>query len=198
MINLNRFEHYTLDSFLAAKARRRDDRHALWMALSCALACVAIFAAQHWLSVDQSPTQIAFAQVGTLKIAAYADDTSLSHESEWLAAFGDALGEWRRVLPGRKVKEPTLMFSSECFGDGAIACADVKLNAIRVKQPDTGADKKTVLMHEIAHLFGVPHIQGDALMDAAYRHAVKRPTEASVALANVYQHRTLKLNEPDE
>jgi hypothetical protein len=46
-------------------------------------------------------------------------------------------------------------------------------------------DRTTVMMHEIGHLLGVPHITDDKLMEpiAEPNLVLEEPTEAAVALA---------------
>jgi len=49
-----------------------------------------------------------------------------------------------------------------------------------------GADPETLMLHEIGHLLGVPHIQDDDLMDAIQHGAKRRaPTPAAIALAKL-------------
>jgi hypothetical protein len=42
---------------------------------------------------------------------------------------------------------------------------------------------KTILMHEIGHLIGVPHIEGDKLMNSKYLGKVDKLTPFAIALA---------------
>jgi hypothetical protein len=44
-------------------------------------------------------------------------------------------------------------------------------------------------MHEIGHLLGVPHIEGDALMNPSYAGKVGAPTPDAVALAKLRERR---------
>lgn len=89
-------------------------------------------------------------------------------------ALFEAVKEWRGAL-GRRVKEPALLLDSpagaNCMGDfggGIIACADVDKYTIFVRSIYY-ADAKTIMLHELGHLLGVPHIQGDPLMDSVYQ-----------------------------
>lgn len=100
-------------------------------------------------------------------------------------AMDSALAKWRVAL-GHDVKRPEFLVSDNMGGcddqSGLIACAQPSTYRIFVKSIFY-ADPETVLMHEIGHLLGVPHIEGDALMAATYQGKVEKPTKLAVALA---------------
>lgn len=100
-------------------------------------------------------------------------------------ALDDALALWGQAL-GTTPRRPPLVVGQvgDCAGDMGqlIACADVKAYKIIIRQIYY-ADPKTVMMHELGHLLGVPHIDGDALMGSVYGGAVEKPTRQAIALA---------------
>jgi hypothetical protein len=101
-------------------------------------------------------------------------------------ALDSAVSEWSEAL-GREVKRPALnMANGDCGAEyaGVIACADKRGYAIKVTAIYY-ADPRTVMMHELGHLLGVPHIEGDKLMNAVYGGAVDHPTKFAVAIARV-------------
>lgn len=55
----------------------------------------------------------------------------------------------------------------------------------------TDEASRSILIHEVGHLLGVPHIADDPLMDPVYKGPLDRPTESAVALAQVaLRHRS--------
>ena len=100
-------------------------------------------------------------------------------------ALDYAVAAWSKSL-GYQVKKPLLKKDdNNCemdFGGGVIACADAATYSIMVRSIYY-ADPKTIMMHEMGHLLGVPHISQDPLMDAIYQGPVTEPTPWSVAIA---------------
>lgn len=71
-----------------------------------------------------------------------------------------------------------------CGPSISIACADMTTQTIFISNDNEPVDRTTIMMHEIGHLLGVPHIEGDALMDAKYQYkALDGPTDKAVAIA---------------
>jgi hypothetical protein len=66
----------------------------------------------------------------------------------------------------------------------ASACAFPESNRIVIVDLSQGR-ASTVMMHEMGHLLGVPHIFGDSLMDPMYHGPVDKPSPAAVALAKL-------------
>lgn len=107
-------------------------------------------------------------------------------------ALDYAVGRWQFELPRYTVKRPELYQgqANNCWeGSNAqtIACADSKNYRITIQesQMDSKIDWQSIMLHEVGHLLGVPHIQGDALMDSGYTHKVESPTAFSIAIAKI-------------
>lgn len=102
-----------------------------------------------------------------------------------LAEFDYALAEWRNAL-GRKIKRPALRQGGARCHDVAttLACADMENYAV-VLLRDKDVSLKTVFMHEIGHLLGVPHIENDPLMDAVYQGSTATPSRYAVVIAKL-------------
>lgn len=96
-----------------------------------------------------------------------------------------AIQAWRRALGVSHlgITRPHILIAGKggC-SEYAIACTirgDIALD-----HADTPVDYPTIFMHEVGHLLGVPHIEGDALMDSAYQgKALTAPTPDSILLA---------------
>jgi hypothetical protein len=106
----------------------------------------------------------------------------------WVRPANRAITAWIGVL-SKRYENPTISFhliadASGC-GPKAIACADSATSTIYVCQHGDNVDRTTVMMHEIGHLLGVPHITDDKLMEpiAEPNLVLEEPTEAAVALA---------------
>ena len=114
---------------------------------------------------------------------------------ESTTALMRAIMAWRQS--GLRVTMPDLVEgnSSNCEDDrGTIACADMKKNRIILVSQTAyhdmhlkADDLKTIMMHEVGHLLGVPHIEGDPLMEQAYNgKPLSKPTPFAVAIARAY------------
>lgn len=113
------------------------------------------------------------------------EDTSKADQ----LALTAAMDAWSRALgPQYHISRPRLIIG----GDGA---CDTENDSIACSYADrividhwSGQDKVTVMMHEIGHTLGVPHIAGDALMNAVLMEKpVKFPTPDAIALAKLHQ-----------
>ena len=97
----------------------------------------------------------------------YGNDVVQPVSKEWSVALAKAENSWKHVLPGYRLpSHPTLsqiQIGGSHGGLTAIACANPQTNEIYVvSKCDTAeCDKFSVMLHEYAHLLGVPHIEDD-------------------------------------
>lgn len=188
---MREFRFQTISEFHAHKERIRGN-----VAYVFLLVCLASAAASaDWIidKIQHKPT--ASASSGTagffiIDSGSYAypkplSGVSLEHFQNSLTA---AVNSWAVVL-GRPVEIPPIHFGTCGFVTNALACADRETYAIistGLESDNKEYDLKSILMHEVGHLLGVPHIDGDALMDPVYQQKLDWPTPAAVALAKLY------------
>lgn len=117
------------------------------------------------------------------------------------AELPKALAAWEKAL-GHPLpfKRPNLRIGS-CSGmpESELGCAELGDPPTVVIDDDGSEGRRAkvggILLHEIGHLLGVPHIQGDRLMDPVYqKDGVEAPTEEAVALALIAEKRRRGLN----
>jgi len=101
--------------------------------------------------------------------------------------LASAIGAWEAALH-RHIDEPRFLSGDairDCTRSDAVACEHFNEYTIYATKTafQGGYDLRTVLMHEIGHLLGVPHIEGDALMNTDYTAKVEKPTIFAIALA---------------
>jgi hypothetical protein len=106
-------------------------------------------------------------------------------------ALDVAVVAWRLALHDPSLETPKLT-RGFCGDRWASACASSQQNEIeftgKLKGPDgTYADLPTVFMHEIGHILGVPHMDGDPLMDPVYRGKLTAPSVDAVAVAKAHR-----------
>ncbi len=125
----------------------------------------------------------------TISGAIYKGDTrklkTVNPGSNYDRAFKQAIGSWEKSV-GALGFQPHLFIGdiSSCFDPRSIACAHTDgSNDIILIEESSGVDLKTVFMHEIGHLLGVPHIEGDDLMNPSYEKKQKEPSRDAVVLA---------------
>ncbi len=98
-------------------------------------------------------------------------------------ALVQAYQAWHRKLGTMPIPIPKLYDGTALHcGFSAIACTDPSRGEITIANK-AESDLRTVLMHEIGHLLGVPHIEDDSLMNSSYQETVGQPTDFAVALA---------------
>ncbi len=110
----------------------------------------------------------------------------------WLQADKDldyATRSWRVALNDDSIKKPKLSPGS-CGVSSALACVanggkwnEIFLTDVLGESENKKTDLKSVLMHEMGHLLGVPHIEGDPLMDPQYQGKLDRPSNLAVVIA---------------
>lgn len=102
-------------------------------------------------------------------------------------AFRAAVEEWRIALGGTlPIKYPRLakVEGNDCSNTHLMAEAQMELNRVIFCDPNQGGDLKSLMMHEVGHLLGVPHIDQDDLMNAYENGAkVDKPTPFAIAIA---------------
>lgn len=92
-----------------------------------------------------------------------------------------AVAAWERSL-GVKLRTPKLV-TGYC-SVAAVACAELGQNRITIQDGKRALHPKGILLHEIGHLLGVPHIEGDPLMDPVDHGAmISEPSELAVVIA---------------
>lgn len=181
-MNLNRFTHYTGKSWLQEKRarkskqlRRRIDLAWCVVAMGIALAFPAIV----FLNQPKAArTPVLLIEGRSVKGA---DNDQLW--STWIAAARLAQEKWRIAVPEMDDRPIRLVADPEGCHQGGIACARAADRSIWVAKSGEDVDRTTVMMHEIGHLFGLTHIEGDPLMDEAYQgNSLTEPSTAAVAI----------------
>jgi matrixin len=114
------------------------------------------------------------------------EDTPLPRptERELSIAVESARHAWEVALV-KPIPRPKVIFGdrNSCNSQTAYACAYVGENKIVIVRCPSGTSLSAILMHEIGHLLGVPHIEGDALMNAVYEGEAVHPTPFAIAIA---------------
>lgn len=98
-----------------------------------------------------------------------------------------AIEAWTEALGEFPIPHPLLLRSGPggCGSDPLILACVVNHSNVIVIVDLQGDDEQTVLLHEVGHLLGVPHIIGDPLMNPNYSKTQVVPSPFAVALAKV-------------
>ncbi len=206
---IRQYECGNIQKFVATKETRRT----IWNCSLLAFAAIAAsFGPRIFFSIAHHPSPASFSQISETTLAPGQSDLfvmlpnsttktipssdfygkdqmDLGTWQEWEAALKSARAEWSRVL-GMPAPNPSYDIdrSRMCSGEDSIACADPLRMQIWIRGANRTHDKRTVMLHEMGHLLGVPHILDDALMDWSYQEKVAHPTPAAIALAKLNYH----------
>jgi hypothetical protein len=164
-----------------------------WMILMMAVvigvqiaAAVALSRERRGLSAE-APKVVHISPLTSILTEPYLDTPLLPATQQQQASLARAIAAWKKVLPDDfdfPIPELYQGSAARCEDLRAIACANPLLGMIVISQVRAcDCDLDTVLMHEVGHLLGVPHIEGDELMDAEYKASVNLPTRPAIALA---------------
>jgi len=110
-------------------------------------------------------------------------------DPELIEAFRSAIKAWTESLGGKlPIRYPRLVKQQDDSGFCAmpwLAYADMEMNRVVFCRLEDG-DAETVMLHEVAHLLGVPHIIDDDLMNPMIHHQkLRTPSPAAIALARL-------------
>lgn len=175
---MKQFKYGNIQAF--AEKRKRDDRLLRWLIVAAVGAMMASVILGDMLFFRPKERYIE-GRFAASNINSRGDERIWN---VWIKSTNRAVDLWREkglLVPAgiRLVHDP-----SAC-GPEAIACASETKKTIWVANDGDGIDRTSVMLHEVAHILGVPHIEGDKLMDAKYSGLVEEPTEAAVALAKL-------------
>lgn len=110
------------------------------------------------------------------------------------AALASAVRAWKTALVVQDLGIRPVLISGDrgsCSEDlDATACVVHGRQDIVLDGFDPTVDYRTIFMHEIGHLLGVPHIEGDPTMNPNYLGKMSVPSRAAVALARLYMRPT--------
>jgi hypothetical protein len=101
---------------------------------------------------------------------------------QWESAANLANQKWSAAL-GRPPLSFSLIANPDGCGPDAIACAAETTQTVWIAKDGADVDRTTIMMHEIGHLLGVPHIEDDPLMNPAYKGLLDVPSPVAVAVA---------------
>ena len=166
-------KYWTIQEFVAARHRRVEYTIVLigW------LLAVSIPIALHF-----APHSTPMLIEGTRVAADLNDRGDNARWDKWYKPAKSAAQKWADA--GLVVPEFRMIAGEGNCGPKAIACCDVGMKTIFLQQDGDGVDRTTIMMHEIGHLLGVPHIEGDPLMDKIYSgKALSKPTDFAVSIA---------------
>ncbi len=113
---------------------------------------------------------------------------ALVTDVDTLQAFHWAIKTWAAEFGGKlPIKYPRIMKAEDpstgYCGSGLVAYADLENNRVVICQ-FYSHNPKTVMLHEVGHLLGIPHIDGDDLMKpTAGDKELDEPSPFAVAIA---------------
>ena len=194
-------KHWTIQSYVESIARLKEKRARALIHVALLITAGAMFAIACAISYPtrDKPKAKASTEVLNARFSSgfwfSGDSKSLSDDfvksvgiSEWRAALPAARKAWEIALPDYPIPNPKIV-AGICQLTSTLACVDELHNTITVSFSPatmTRSDRHTILMHELGHLLGVPHIEGDPLMNAVHERNVSAPTPWAVALARFH------------
>lgn len=183
---MNTFKYGHIAEYCAAKEREREGRRKRTGAFDVA---ILVFSMVTWVMAggvwrkhsEKKPDKIAIEGPPT---------SNRGNEAVWQSwRQAASLASKRWEATGITVPTINLVADENACGPKAIACASSSGRTIFVSKEREDVDRTTLMMHEIGHILGVPHIEGDPLMDAAYQGIpLDAPTATAVAIARVRQN----------
>jgi hypothetical protein len=192
-------KHTDAPGNIHAYVRSREDRKEMFFGVGIALFLALCFsisiavASRAPVKAKDSGTVISTGTIisssGTICAGLYGRDMSVVNMTPWRTALRAARAAWEKQLHEALPSMKLVPGNGECGMDAVIACADPKTMTIRINgdwSDFTPTKMSTVMMHEIAHLLGVPHIDGDPLMNSVYSQDLSAPTPRAVALAKLH------------
>lgn len=179
MTNLKRFSYYTIQEFCYWEKVRRENRRAT-VHVSVLCAFLLIIFLSPWIYDLLKVHPVAAFKYGPDHVYPVTLD-------KWDAALDEAVVAWGKALPEWNIHKPgiTIDRTARCNEERVIACVDIPTNTILVSRDEDLWSRKTIMLHEVGHLLGVPHITHDNLMDPSYQGKVDMPTEEAAALARI-------------
>lgn len=186
---IRRYEFGTVQQY---HKHREERREVLWI-IGALIASMALWFGGIWFfgtylhrnrSVANAPGQLIPKLPDALAVPIDTESPVEITDGHYVVSLNYAVTQWELAL-NRIIPRPKL-FTGHCQGDGQVAaCADIAGYSVTIDRPSGYCDMETILLHEMGHLLGVPHIEGDPLMDQMYRAKVAVPTPAAVAIARL-------------
>lgn len=137
---------------------------------------------------DYKPKTIALIEGTSVSPAKWIDDKGVIADADYAA------NAWNKAM---RVRFKPIDFKlgdavMDCHARESLACYVAGTNTIFITpqaQELSSPDRRTILMHEIGHALGVPHIEGDPLMETIHDKNVSGPTPFAVAIAKANANR---------
>jgi hypothetical protein len=176
------YKYQTIQAF--QRARAPWWRVGILIVWACGLLLMGFFA----ISTHQKTSQVGSVKETDGGVSS-AELLSTGNEQvwgEWHTPLWEAIRRWKKV--GLKVPTVKLIANPHGCPLDAVACWDAEHGTIFIADFSTTLDKTTIMMHEVGHVLGVPHIDGDPLMDpSCCATPLEYPSEDAIAIAKLRQ-----------